>query len=71
MGKSCPVKVGGPAYKDVGGEFIPGRYVKKDIQSPVEDAQINAGFAKHGRTKATRLGSLKYMMDGTFSTIIF
>ena len=25
----APVKVGGPAYKDVGGEFIPGRYVKK------------------------------------------
>ena len=39
-----PVKIGGPAYNEHGGDFVPGRYLKKGYVITSRDAQIDAGF---------------------------
>ena len=50
----APVKVGGPAYKDPGGEFVPGRYVKEGYTITSRGCPNNCWFCKawqnEGRT---------------------
>lgn len=67
----APVKIGGPAYNEPCGEFIPGMYLKKVIRLLPEVALTDVGFVPFLNEKEASSASCQLQMVGMFSTIIF
>lgn len=66
----APVKIGGPAYNEPGGEFVPGMYMRRATSSPRADARTDAGSAPYPNAKAVSFGSYPCETDGSSKTTI-
>ena len=62
-----PVKIGGPAFDDPGGEFVPGRYVKKGITITSRGCPNNCWFCfvpkREGDIRELEIHSGNIMID--------
>lgn len=65
----APVKVGGPAYNEPGGEFIPGMYMKHGYVITSGGAQTAAGFVRFPNVKASSFANCPYATDGLLRMI--
>ena len=67
----APVKVGGPALNEPGGDFIPGMYLKKGTLSPRAAAQTVAGSALFPNVRAASFGNYLLRTAGLSRMIIY
>ena len=65
-----PVKIGGPAFGDRMGNFIPGLYIKRGTHLLAGDAQITVGFAVYSRRRMERSVSCLSPTGTTYWTIM-